>query len=104
MKGTGKGRLRTAALLCLCLAGGVAGTLLADALLHAGTHDGPGSSAVPLPAGPPAMGTPEWHALRLPAGSQAPDFSLPGLEGGRRVRLSSFLGHKPVVLIFGSFT
>jgi peroxiredoxin len=50
------------------------------------------------------MGTPEWHALRLPAGSPAPDFNLLGVEDEYRVRLSSFRGHRPVVLIFGSFT
>ncbi|MHB1424125.1 MAG: peroxiredoxin family protein [Gemmataceae bacterium] len=46
------------------------------------------------------------EALRtelFPPDTQAPDFSLPSLEG-RSVRLSDFRGHKPVVLLFGSFS
>jgi hypothetical protein len=34
---------------------------------------------------------------------EAPDFRLPALDEDRTVRLSDFRGHKPVVLIFGSF-
>lgn len=34
---------------------------------------------------------------------EAPDFCLPALDGDRSVRLRDFRGHKPVVLIFGSF-
>jgi hypothetical protein len=34
---------------------------------------------------------------------EAPDFSLSSLDEGHSVRLSDFRGHKPVVLIFGSF-
>lgn len=34
---------------------------------------------------------------------EAPDFRLPALDEDRSVRLSDFRGHKPVVLIFGSF-
>jgi hypothetical protein len=37
-------------------------------------------------------------------GAEAPDFDLPRLGSDERVRLSSFLNHKPVALIFGSFT
>ena len=33
----------------------------------------------------------------------APDFRLPSLEKDRFVQLSDYRGHKPVVLIFGSF-
>ncbi len=33
----------------------------------------------------------------------APDFSLPALDENRSIRLSDYRGHKPVVLIFGSF-
>ena len=36
-------------------------------------------------------------------GQHAPDFELPSVGGGK-IRLSSFRGKKPVVLIFGSFT
>lgn len=33
----------------------------------------------------------------------APDFALPALDEDRTVRLSDYRGHKPVVLVFGSF-
>jgi hypothetical protein len=41
---------------------------------------------------------------RLAVGELAPDFTLPALTGALEVRLNSFRGHKPVVLIFGSFS
>ncbi len=37
-------------------------------------------------------------------GTRAPDFDLATQDGKRRVRLSDYRGHKPVVLIFGNFT
>ncbi len=37
-------------------------------------------------------------------GSIAPDFNLQPPDGGAAVSLSSFSGHKPVALIFGSYT
>lgn len=41
----------------------------------------------------------------LPApGDLAPDFELSSPDGSRKVRLSSFRGHKPVVLVFGCLT
>jgi hypothetical protein len=40
----------------------------------------------------------------LEAGEPAPDFDLKLLDGERRVKLSSFEGHRPVVLVFGSYT
>ena len=44
-------------------------------------------------------------ARRVPKpGREAPDFTLPRLDGGSPVRLSSFRGLRPVVLIFGSYT
>jgi hypothetical protein len=39
----------------------------------------------------------------MSSGQTAPDFSLPSLHDGRSVRLGDFRGHKPVLLIFGSF-
>jgi hypothetical protein len=39
----------------------------------------------------------------FPPETEAPDFCLPSL-GGSSVRLSDFRGHKPVVLLFGSFS
>lgn len=37
-------------------------------------------------------------------GERAPDFELDLHDGSGRVRLSSFRGDRPVVLIFGSLT
>jgi hypothetical protein len=37
-------------------------------------------------------------------GEPAPDFTLPTHDGKKKVTLSKFHGHKPVVLIFGNFT
>ncbi len=36
----------------------------------------------------------------LKVGDQAPDFELPGHLGGEKVKLSSYLGKKNVVLVF----
>ena len=44
------------------------------------------------------------RAGRLNVGDLAPDFSLPTADRKGRVRLSSFRRHKPVVLVFGSYT
>jgi len=41
---------------------------------------------------------------RLEAGDPAPDFMLETADGSARVRLSSFRGQRPVVLVFGSYT
>ncbi len=40
---------------------------------------------------------------RLKVGMAAPDFKLKRSDGGE-VRLSSFKGKRPVVLVFGSYT
>ena len=50
---------------------------------------------------------PMWLIARkgdLKVGEPAPDFALKTADGSQLVRLSSFRGHKPVVLIFGSHT
>jgi hypothetical protein len=44
----------------------------------------------------------ETHAPVV--GADAPDFELPKLGDNQRVQLSAFRGHKPVALIFGSYT
>ncbi|HET8550416.1 MAG TPA: hypothetical protein VFL57_20540 [Bryobacteraceae bacterium] len=44
------------------------------------------------------------RAGRLKVGETAPDFELPTLDKSARVRLSSFRGDKPVLLVFGSYT
>lgn len=46
----------------------------------------------------------ETRAGLFPLGMEAPDFSLPSVDGGDAVHLSDFRGRKPVVLIFGSFS
>jgi hypothetical protein len=50
---------------------------------------------------------PLWKHARagaLQPGDAAPDFELPTLDHRGAVRLSSFRGTKPVVLVFGSYT
>jgi hypothetical protein len=50
---------------------------------------------------------PMWNLARrgtTRVGQMAPDFSLPTLDRSRKVRLSSFRGERPVVLVFGSYT
>ncbi|MGE5327162.1 MAG: hypothetical protein ACM3NO_08995 [Deltaproteobacteria bacterium] len=50
---------------------------------------------------------PMWLVARrghLKVGGPAPDFALKTADGSQAVRLSSFRGQKPVVLIFGSHT
>ncbi len=40
----------------------------------------------------------------LTVGDEAPDFTLKTVDGAKQVRLSSFRGKLPVVLVFGSYT
>ena len=40
----------------------------------------------------------------LKVGQKAPDFKLTLIDGKKSVKLSSFKGKKPVVLVFGSYT
>jgi hypothetical protein len=40
----------------------------------------------------------------LKPGDSAPDFELRKVKSADKVRLSAFRGHKPVALIFGSYT
>ena len=47
----------------------------------------------------------EKYDARAPqAGDMGADFELFDVSGEHNVRLSDFQGHKPVALIFGSFT
>lgn len=41
---------------------------------------------------------------RLKEGDPAPDFALPLLKGKGEVKLSTFRGRRPVVLVFASYT
>jgi hypothetical protein len=40
----------------------------------------------------------------LKVGSQAPDVALVSLDGRTPVRISSEIGEKPLVIVFGSYT
>jgi hypothetical protein len=46
----------------------------------------------------------ERETLAPAVGEEALDFTLPRIDSGEAVRLSSFRGRKPVALIFGSYT
>ncbi|HLX45521.1 MAG TPA: hypothetical protein VKR43_18880 [Bryobacteraceae bacterium] len=54
-----------------------------------------------LPFQPLWMGA---RAGKLHVGQEAPVFVLKTADGGSEVRLDSFRGKRPVVLIFGSYT
>ena len=44
------------------------------------------------------------RAGHLQVGEAAPDFTLKTVDSSAQVSLSSFRDHKPVVLVFGSYT
>lgn len=46
----------------------------------------------------------KYNAHAPKVGDIAPDFELRDVNGDNPVRLSNFLGKKPVALIFGSYT
>ncbi len=47
----------------------------------------------------------EQHDAQAPKpGAVAPDFELFDVTGENPIRLSDFIGQKPVALVFGSFT
>lgn len=41
---------------------------------------------------------------RLKVGDRAPDVALVALDGKTPVHLADVIGHRPVILVFGSFT
>ncbi len=60
---------------------------------------------------PPEKRVPNWEQAKAlmarvapKAGDEAPDFSLPTLDGKQTVTISQHKGDRPVVLVFGSFT
>ena len=61
----------------------------------------PGVAMAVLPFRPLWMSARSGH---LQVGDPAPDFVLPVLHGDRHVTLSNEYRHKPVVLVFGSYT
>jgi hypothetical protein len=61
----------------------------------------------PMPAMAIVPFEPMWNVARKGAtrvGELAPDFALPTIDHKAEVRLSSFRGKQPVVLVFGSYT
>ena len=62
---------------------------------------------VPMPAMMVVPFEPMWNVARggtLVVGDEAPDFTLPLVDHSTEIRLSSFRGQKPVILVFGSYT
>jgi hypothetical protein len=62
---------------------------------------------VPMPAMMIVPFEPMWNVARGGAtrvGAMAPDFTLPTVDRKSEVRLASFRGERPVVLVFGSYT
>jgi hypothetical protein len=62
---------------------------------------------VPMPLMLAVPFKPMWYVARggtLKVGDQAPDFTLPTADKTSEMRLSSFRGRMPVVLVFGSYT
>jgi len=47
---------------------------------------------------------PQWHRGDLRVGDQAPDALLLSLDGRATVHLKDWVGKRPLVLIFGSYT
>jgi hypothetical protein len=61
----------------------------------------------PMPAMLLIPFVPMWNIARrgrVGVGDEAPDFSLPTVDRSTTITLSSFRGHRPVVLVFGSYT
>ena len=61
----------------------------------------------PMPAMMVVPFEPMWNVARggtLGVWDEAPDFTLPVVDHSSEVRLSSFRGQKPVILVFGSYT
>ena len=46
----------------------------------------------------------KYNAEAPKQGDRAPDFELCDVKGENPVRLSQFIGQRPVALVFGSFT
>lgn len=47
---------------------------------------------------------PQWHRGDLRVGDHAPNAQLVSLDGRTTVHLSDWVGKRPLVLIFGSYT
>ncbi len=99
-------------LLGKILVGAAAVYALLTAVLYAWMKQPPdrfawGMSKVPMITVMVLPFEPLWMKARgghLEVGDAAPDFDLEALDKQSRVRLSSFRGVKPVILVFGSYT
>jgi hypothetical protein len=47
---------------------------------------------------------PQWHRGDLRVGDRAPDVKLYSLDGQTTFQLSERIGHRPLLLVFGSYT
>ena len=60
---------------------------------------------------PPEKRVPNWESTKAlmarvapKVGDEAPDFTLPTLDGKESIKLTQHKNDRPVVLVFGSFT
>ncbi len=104
----GKGRILIALSFALAMLWAVAAGALFGLMLQPPERFARAVSRLPQPVLFGALPfQPLWSFARggrLAPGDRAPDFDLPTADGRERVRLSSFRGRMPVVLIFGSYT
>ncbi len=80
----------------------VAGQMLTS--LRLGKGQAPEGSQLTLQD---VLASPDYRDLmtaKVAEGDLAPDFELPRLDGDGATRLSTLLEHRPVALVFGSFT
>ena len=100
-------RIAAASVVCAVLLWGAASAALYTAMRQPPETFGRVMSHMPIVAMIVLPFKPLWMSARgghLQVGDPAPDFTLPGLHGGRTVTLSSEYRQKPVVLVFGSYT
>lgn len=97
-------RLPAAVVLAGCLGAAIAGAVLVEGFLNyrRTAHHPPSPPVTTKPA--TYMPTEGWSVDKVSVGTQAADFCLPRLSDGQAVRLSDHRGHRPVVLVFSSFT
>jgi len=100
-------RVVAACVVCCVLLWGLAAAALYAAMRQPPETFGRIMSHVPAVAMIALPFKPLWMSARgghLQVGDPAPDFALPVLRGDRTVTLSNEYRHKPVVLVFGSYT
>ena len=104
---TGKRRIVWRILSALLLFYGVATAAFYIAMRQPPEKFGAIMAKVPMAAMIVFPFEPLWMSARkgtLEPGDQAPDFSLPALDGSGTVSLSAQMRERPVVLVFGSYT